>query len=183
MSDLLRVCLILILSLSIFLIPGLYIFEGFSNGFTSNGILITFILCIIQIILIIVLFSIKNIKTLISFLTINTGLLYLTKMNIKKKIFLALILILIIIKIIILSNFVQNGRKIFYQIIEKYPNGEQPTEWKYLLYYIVIKNEQCCGIDNNRHLPLIELDYFEYNFLSNCLLHFPNRFDAEHRYR
>jgi hypothetical protein len=87
MSDLLRVCLIIMLSLSIFLILGLYISEGFSNGFTSSGILITFILCIIQIVLIIVLCSTKNLKTLIIFLSINTGLLYLTKIN-KEKILL-----------------------------------------------------------------------------------------------
>ncbi len=92
-------------------------------------------------------------------------------------------MILIILKIIILSNFVKNGRWIFYQIIEKYPNGEQPTEWKYLLYYTIIKNQQCCGIDKNRHLPLIELDYFVQNFPINCLLYYPNRFDSEHKYR
>jgi uncharacterized protein YxeA len=43
---------------------------------------------------------------------------------------LALILILIIIKIVILSN-VKNGRRIFYQIMEKYSDEEQPTEQKY----------------------------------------------------
>jgi len=87
MSDLLRVCLIIILSFSIFLIPGLYIFEGFSNGFTFSGILTIFILSVIQIVLIIVLCSTKNIKTLIIFLSINTGLLYLTKINKKNKYF------------------------------------------------------------------------------------------------
>jgi len=96
---------------------------------------------------------------------------------------LAFILILIIIKIIILSNFVKNGRWIFYQIIEKYPNGEEPTEWKYLLYYTIIKNEQCCGINKNRYLPTIEFDYFQYNFPTNCLLYYPYRFDSEYRYR
>ncbi len=60
------------------------------------------------------------------------GLLYITIRSMKKYFenLLALILILIIIKIVILSN-VKNGRRIFYQIMEKYSDEEQPTEQKY----------------------------------------------------
>jgi hypothetical protein len=186
MSDSLRVCLIVILSLSVFQAPGLYIFEGYLHGYTFDGILTTFILFITQIILIIILCSTKNVKTLIIFLIILTSLLYLIGKNFLKNVFenfLVFILISFIMKIVSLSNFIENGRQMFYQLMKEYPRGERPNDNRLLLYHIAIKDERCCGIDTNSHLPPTEMQYFYLNFLKNCFIIGPRSPDRQHRYQ
>jgi hypothetical protein len=81
MLDLLRVFLIILLSLSVFVTPGLCIIEGFLHGFTISTILTSVILCLTQITLIISLCAARKVKTLVIFLIITSGLF----LNLKKQ--------------------------------------------------------------------------------------------------
>ncbi|CAF3498556.1 unnamed protein product [Rotaria sp. Silwood1] len=155
------------LSLSIFGVPILFTFEGLFHGFSLGEPLITIILCIALIILITILCSTNNIKKLLMFVSINT----------------VLILILFFIKIVLLYNFLENGRQAFHRLMEKYPHGEEPDSSQFLSYYIPIKHEQCCGIDNNQNLSVEESTYFRVNFYDNCIMIFPPSSDSEHPYR
>ncbi|CAF4461977.1 unnamed protein product [Rotaria sp. Silwood2] len=165
--DLLRICLINMLSWSAFGTPIIFIYEGFYQGFSLGEPLITIILCFALSILTIVLCSINNIKKIIIFASINT----------------VIILILFLIKIVLLYNFVDNSRQIFHQLMEKYPNGEKPDSAQFVSYYVPIKDEQCCGIDNNKNLSFEESNYFRVNFYDNCIIFYPPTSDSEHPYR
>ena len=74
MNDALPMSLIIFLSLSVFGVPGLYLVEGFLHGFTLCTALAATILCFTLLNLIIVLCITKNIKILLIFLSIDTGL-------------------------------------------------------------------------------------------------------------
>jgi hypothetical protein len=82
---------------------------------------------------------------------------------------LVIIIILISIEFTYLSNFVNNNRQKFFELIEKYPDGSQPTEWHLILHYVLIKEQKCCGIDRRVNLLSEHDNYFIKYFLLNCL--------------
>ena len=85
---------------------------------------------------------------------------------------LVLLAIIFTIKFYALTNFVDDYRKVFHELIDKYPSGEQPeaTDWHLTIPYVLIKQRRCCGIDSTD----ISLDkysvYFMRNFPQTCLV-------------
>jgi hypothetical protein len=75
---------------------------------------------------------------------------------ITKEISFSILVIIFIIELTYLSNFVKRNRQKFVDVIYKYPDGLQPNEWHLLLYYLVIKEQKCCGIDRQVDSPSIK---------------------------
>lgn len=93
-------------------------------------------------------------------------------------------MITLFIKIISLSNNIENGRQMFHQLIEKYPEGTQPLDdVKLMLYYLFVKEEKCCGINTNKPLRFSEMTYFYMKFPSNCLVFELSDLNSKPRYQ
>ena len=84
--------------------------------------------------------------------------------------------------LIYLSNIIENGRQKYYELIRKYPKGNEPDEWRLLVFYLNIRENQCCYVDQDEPMLMVRL-YFAVNYLENCLLLPGQRSTITHPYQ
>lgn len=181
MSDLLRICLFIFLSLGIVASPIVYSIEIFLEYFHFDRFLFAIGLSLTQLILLVVVLKTKHFRTIVFVL------IFVTSSNRKfsklKKIFFSVVsLILFFIELRYFQNYLRIHREDFYRLIFNYPKGNKPNEKRLIDHFLVVQEKKCCGVTRNYLLAFEEQEYFHY-FPDNCVSLYDPRPRQTFRYK